>query len=255
MQEELKEPENRSEVDEPNLNDSLQDEAQEVERELTAAEKIFQNPTKTDLVLLLALTLVAVYGFALIPFRAVLLVDYPVLYTVLNGSNFSLLAHGANHSNSFGFLVLMIFVAAISAIKFIPLYYLLGRHWGQAFIEMSFPKRVPLWFRKLENFINRHTIIALALAFIPFSPIPATIILAIAGIQKVSFWKIFGATFIFLALQKTFYVYLGVTFGTVVQSTLMMIDRYVLWVTLALIVWLIISMNYSGKKKPKRVDS
>ncbi|MDO4927464.1 MAG: hypothetical protein Q3976_00125 [Corynebacterium sp.] len=206
-----------------------------------------RNPSKRDIWLYVALMALTIYSFAILPFRAALMVNQPVLYTVLTGSSLTLVTHGATRPEDFGFLGLMILISVISALKFVPIYYLIGRWWGEEFITLSFGNRQPLWWRKLENFIRTHIGWALFLCYIPFSPIPATIVVILAAMKNVSWWKVTGYLVIFIAVVKVFYTYLGIAFDQQVVETLRIVDRYILWITLGLLAWTIFMAN----RKPK----
>ena len=207
------------------------------------------KPQRMDLVLYGALIAMGIYGFALMPFRAVLLNTYTLQNVFLTGGSFSVLKLSAENPDRLGFLAFVVVVAALSMIKFLPLYYLMGRRWGQEFIDLSFANHPPLWFRKLENFIYKYPGFCLFLSFIPFSPIPATIIFAIGGIQKIKGWVLAGYAFVFAVMLKCFYVYLGLTFGEEVRNTLEVIDKYVMRITLALIAYMFISIWFKNRKK------
>lgn len=140
-------------------------------------------------------------------------------------------------------------VAAASHIKFMAVYFFMGKHWGQDFITWLFANHTPLWWRKLEGFVEKHLFLSLLLGFIPFSPIPATILVAIAGIRKLKGWVI-GLYIYLLAIgNKLFYLYLGLRFGEGVQPTLETIDRYMMQITLALIAYVFIMNWWRGSKK------
>lgn len=206
------------------------------------------HPDKKDKWLYGALMVIAVYGFAIIPFRAVLLLKHTLLHTFLTGSNLSVLILAAENSQRPAFLVFVIVIAALSTIKFYPLFYMMGKKWGPEFIDMSFGGHPPLWFRKLEGFIHRHLGFCMFLSFVPFSPIPATILVAIAGIEKVKNWVILGYAFIFAVMLKCFYLYLGLRFGPTIQDSLETIDKYVTRITLALIAWMFISIWWKNRR-------
>lgn len=206
------------------------------------------HPDKKDRLLYGALMLIAVYGFVVIPFRAVLLLKFTFLYTFLTGSNLSVLVLAAENAHRPVFLAFVVIVAALSAIKFYPLFYMMGAKWGPEFISMSFAGHPPLWFRKLEGFIRRHLGFCMFLSFVPFSPIPATILVAMAGIEKVKSWVIIGYSFIFAAMLKCFYLYLGLRFGPTIQDSLETIDKYVTRITFALIAWMFISIWWKNRR-------
>ncbi|MFV8381482.1 hypothetical protein [Corynebacterium hindlerae] len=219
---------------------------QEAHKELPS---FMQHPDKVDRILFATLMIMAIYGFALIPFRAVLLLEHTFLYTWLSGSSLSVLILAAQNPDRPVFLGFVVLVAALSMVKFLPLYYWMGKKWGPEFITMSFGGHPPRWFRKLEGFIYRRIDVSLFASYIPFSPIPATIVVAIGGIAKVKGWLVGIYVVVFATMLKCFYLYLGLRFGEGIQSSLETIDKYVMRITLALIAWMFISIWWKNKKK------
>lgn len=214
-----------------------------------ALPRFLVKPGKVDRWLLTALGIMTVYGLALIPFRAYLLVNHTFIYTLLTGSSLSVLSISAQTPNQPLLWAGLVTVAALSGIKFLVIYYLMGKHWGEEFISWIFASHTPLWYRKLEGFVQRHLYFCLFLAFIPFSPIPATILVAIAGIRKHRGWVVAGYVFLLALLLKCFYLYLGVTFGEGVQPVLMTIDRYMMQATLLLLAYMFFMVWFKNRKK------
>ncbi len=242
----------------PQTNDPVAKVDEQLEAEI-ATEKptpeipnFLANATKVDWVLFGALMAMTIYGLALIPFRGVLLLRYTFLNIFLTGGSFSVLSLGAQNSTNYSFLAIVVIVAALSMIKFLPIWYFLGARWGYEFVESSFGNKPPLWFRKLGNLVEKRSILCLFLAFIPFSPIPSTFVFVFAGIRKVKLWVMMMCAFIFALTLKLFFVYLGIVFGAEVIVTLRMIDKYIMYITFALLIWMFISIwkqNQTMQKK------
>ena len=89
-----------------------------------------REPDKIDKLLYASLMLVAVYGFAIIPFRAVLLLKYTFVHTWLTGSNLSVLILASENEDRPLFLFAVVVIAALSTIKFMPFFYWMGKKWG-----------------------------------------------------------------------------------------------------------------------------
>ncbi|AKE42107.1 hypothetical protein ACFLIN_09985 [Corynebacterium kutscheri] len=211
--------------------------------ELPQLPSFVQNPTKRDVGLYIAFTALTIYGFAIMPFRAALIVNQPVLYSFLTGSSLTMTAHGANNPTNYGFLAAMALVSTISGMKFLPVFYLAGKWWGEEFITLSFGKRQPLWWRKTQNFIRQHTGLSLFISYIPFVPIPPTIVIIIAAIKQVRWQVVTAYTFVYILILKIFYAWLGATFDQTVIDGLQVVDRYLLWITLALLGWTMFVAN------------
>ena len=92
-----------------------------------------------------------IYGLALLPVRAVLLIDYTFVYTVLSGSSLSVLALTAENEDNVGLIVAAVLVAAVSMVKFLPLFFLIGKRWGPSFIDYSFMGHPPLFAHPSDN--------------------------------------------------------------------------------------------------------
>ncbi|MBC6793572.1 hypothetical protein [Corynebacterium sp. LK26] len=207
-----------------------------------------REPDKIDKLLYASLMLVAVYGFAIIPFRAVLLLKYTFLHTWLTGSNLSVLILASENEDRPLFLFAVVVIAALSTIKFMPFFYWMGKKWGPEFITMSFGGHPPRWFKKMENFIYERIGLSVLASFVPFSPIPATIVVAIGGIAKVRGWVVGVYLFLCAAMLKCFYLYMGLKFGPSIQGSLQTIDRYVTYITFALIGWMFLSIWWKNRR-------
>lgn len=213
--------------------------------------RFLAHPSKVDKILWASMFAMSIYSLGLIPFRAIMLLDHTFLYTFLTGSNLSVLILAAENPSRPIFLAFVVLVAALSTIKFLPIFYYMGLRWGPEFIDMSFGGHPPKWFRKIEGFIYRHITPSLFLSFIPFSPIPATVLVAIGGITKVRAWRVGVSVFAFAVMLKCFYLYLGLRFGPTIQDSLETIDKYVMRITLALLAWMFISIWWRNKKGSK----
>lgn len=214
-----------------------------------ALPSFLTHPGKVDRWLLTALGLITVYSLALIPLRAYLLLNHTFLYTLLTGSSLSVLSIAARTPDQPLLWAGLVTVAALSAVKFLVVYFFMGKYWGQAFLDWIFSSHTPLWYRKLEGFVQRHIYFCLFLAFLPFSPIPATILVAIAGIRRLKGWAIAGYVFLLALLLKCLYLYLGVTFGEEIKPVLMTIDRYMMQATLALMAYMFLVIWFKNRKK------
>lgn len=180
------------------------------------------------------------YSMILIPFRAMLLVHHAFLYTALTGSGLSVLSLAAHNAHRPAFLGITIFVAALSAVKFLPIYYLIGWRSGPEFIDMLFGGKVPMWYRTLESLVARRLGFCLFLSYLPFSPIPSPVLVAIGGVRRRHPVFVGACVFLFASMLKCFYLYLGLQFGEEARATLDTVNRYLTWVTVALVVYFVV---------------
>ncbi|MFW0111851.1 DedA family protein [Rothia sp. CCM 9416] len=209
------------------------------------------NPGRTDKILLGMLGFMTLFWMAFIPMKAFLLVEHPWVLALVTGSGFGTLSAVAQSPGQYLQWAVLIALVALSHIKFLAVYFLIGKHWGQEFITWVFSNRTPLWYRALEGFVQRHLWISLFLCFIPFSPVPATLMVAIAGIRRVRGWTVGIYLYGLALLNKSFYLYLGAHFGENIQPTLKIIDRYMMQITLALLLYVFVVNWWKGSKKQK----
>ncbi|MDO4897981.1 MAG: hypothetical protein Q3965_01625 [Rothia sp. (in: high G+C Gram-positive bacteria)] len=217
-----------------------------------ALPSFLTHPGTVDKWLLGALAFMTIYSLALIPARAYLIVNLPWLLSLLTGSGLGLLITAAQNTDQPLLWGSLAVAAGLSTIKFMVVYFFMGKHWGQAFIDWIFASHTPLWYRKLEGFVQRHLLLCLFLSFIPFSPIPATILVAIAGIRTMNGWLVFAYCYLLALANKCFYLYLGLTFGEGVQPTLQTIDKYMMQITLVLLAYVFVVNWWKGSKKARQ---
>lgn len=219
-----------------------------------ALPPFLMSPGTVDKILLSLLGFMTIFSLAIIPTRAFLLVEHPWALSLLTGSGLGVLITVAQNSHQYLLWGALAVAAALSHIKFMAVYFFMGKYWGQDFISWIFASHTPLWYRKLEGFVERHLLVSLLLGFIPFSPIPATLLVAIAGIRKMKGWVIGIYIYALALLNKCFYLYLGATFGEGIQPTLKTIDRYMMQITLALLLYVVVVNWWKGYKKQNQAQ-
>ncbi|UWE68938.1 hypothetical protein NY056_08935 [Corynebacterium diphtheriae bv. gravis] len=62
-------------------------------------------------------------------------------------------------------------------------------------------------------------------------------------------WLIGGLAFICAIALKSFYTYLGLRFGMEVQGVLEQANRYINWITIALLAWMFIQIWWKQRKQ------
>lgn len=204
-----------------------------------AMEEFISRMDRKDYLLVALCTLFGLYSLALLPFKPHLLVNHTELYTALTGSSTGLIMIGSNAALHGSSWLPWLAAATVVANLIAPVFYLMGWRWGDKVLLMLFPRDTPRWFRRLEGFIRRNPGVSLFACFIPFSPLPTTIILALMGVERVR-WYLTGAyVLVFTLLAKGFYLYLGFRFGEPVADVVRQVDKYMLFITLAIVFYVI----------------
>lgn len=205
---------------------------------------------KVDKILLSCFLGISIFHLALLPFRAILLTQAPLLSVFLTGGSFSTIAVAVQHRDNYIVLVLLAVLSALSSVKFLPLYYFMGKRWGAGFLDLIFKSHKPFWFRKFEGFIFKYPALSLGLSYVPFCPLSPALIVAISGITRVKGKKIVGFVLFYALLLKSCYITLSIIFGEVVIEVLQIIDKYTLWITFALLAWVMFVSFRSELKNP-----
>lgn len=220
------------------------------------------HPDRTDKILFAALLLMGLWSVVIIPLRAWLLTQ-PLAYTLLVGGYTSAVVAGANASIGNGLVVVYLLCSVIGAVKFMPIYWAMGRKWGTEFIDMSLeymPRAHRIFRRAVENESPRllaGTVALIPVAYLP-GPVPGSVLNAVAGLLKIRFWVVLAINVVSILVVNGLMMWLGYTFGEQVLDIVNVINRYLLWITLALVAVAVFQArrrNRSGKKGVKNPDT
>lgn len=215
--------------------------------------KFLTNPEKTDIILFALLMGMAAYSMAMIPLRAWLMTE-PLFYSLLVGGYTSAVISGANVSVGNGHFVVYLVCAIIGAIKFMPIYWYMGKRWGMEFIDMSLqymPRAHRIFQQAVKSKSSRTT--AWTLGLIPLGylpgPIPGTVLNAVAGLLKVGLPLMLLINAVSIVVVNSLMMWLGYSFGDPVLEVVDVINRYMLWFTLGLLALVFFQAWRRSKKK------
>jgi membrane protein DedA with SNARE-associated domain len=220
------------------------------------------QPDRTDKILFAALLLMGVWSVVIIPLRAWLLTQ-PLMYTLLVGGYTSAVVAGANASVGNGLLVVYLLCSVVGAVKFMPVYWLMGRKWGMEFIDMSLqymPRAHRVFRRAVANESPRllgGTVALIPASYLP-GPVPGSVVNAVAGLLKIRFWVVLAINVASILVVNGLMMWLGHTFGEQVLEVVNVINRYMLWITLALVAVAVFQARRrarSGKKDVTNPDT
>ena len=208
-----------------------------------------KNPAPLDKALFVALMLMGVYSMALIAMRAFLL-SHPLAYALMVGGYTSATISGANASVGQGTWWVYLACTLVGALKFVPVYWLMGRRWGMEFIDMSllYMPRVHRFFKKaLTNESGKTKAIILGLLPLGYAPgpVPGTVLNAVAGLLKVGLGAVLALNVLSVLAINGLFMWLGWTFGDQVLDIVEVVNRYLLWITLGLLALMV----FQARKK------
>lgn len=218
------------------MNMSTQDTKKKEEPELPG---FLAHPDRWDKILFAALLIMGLWSLVLIPLRAWLL-THPLIYTLMVGGYTSAVVSGANASVGNGHWLVFLLCSVIGAVKFMPVYWAMGRKWGMEFIDMSLqymPRAHRFFQRAVKSESTR--MYAGTLAFIPLGylpgPVPNTVVNAVAGLLKIRFWIMLIVNVLSILAVNGLFMWLGYTYGDRVLEVVEVVNRYLLWITLGLV--------------------
>lgn len=213
------------------------------------------KPTRSDLACFAWISVFAVYGLALLPFRAVLLTQ-PFLAAVLTGGRTGVVMIGAlaaiGQAPGWPFWLL---VATLSIVKFDWIYFWAGRLWGRGVFEMAAGKsaRARRNAERAEKLALKYSVLALFLTYLPI-PLPAAIIYATLGAAGMRWRKFFAWDLIFAVLMQALYFYIGYRIGEPAVEVVAQYGKYLWYVTLAILAGMIIAAIWRSSQK-KRAEA
>lgn len=221
------------------LSDMQEPVEQRPEQKETELPSFMADPKRLDIILFVLLLAMGIFSLGLIPLRAWLLTE-PLAYSLLVGGYTSAVVSGANASVGNGQVLVYLLCSVVGAIKFMPVYWLMGRRWGMEFIDMSLqymPRAHRVFQRSVESESSRTLGVVLALiplGYLP-GPVPGTVLNAVAGLLKIRFVVMIVVNVLSILAVNGLMMWLGFHFGEQVLSVVEVVNRYLLWVTLALL--------------------
>ncbi|WP_017543212.1 DedA family protein [Nocardiopsis prasina] len=175
--------------------------------------------------LLLALT---------IPLRPLLIADHPVLLAAITGSYAAIGAGGAFAGAGQGTLWVIVLAGVVGKVKLNWFFWWLGRHWGVRIIRFMAPtdraQRFAERLRAMNPWVLR---VLVVFAYLP--GVPSQIVCVLAGTSGMRL-RTYVLMDVLGALMVTSTVaHIGFSSGRTGVDIVLLIDRYALWIMVALI--------------------
>lgn len=187
---------------------------------------------------------------ATMPIRPFLLASHPVALSAVTGSLSAIGAGAAFARIGQGELWLVIAAGVFGMIKFDWLFWLAGRRWGAKIIELWAPGELAKRFvARIRSWPRWAMPLAVVVAALPGVPAPA--VFAVAGLGGMGLVRFLLFDAIGAALITGLVAGLGYGVGQHAVDLVLMIDKYALWITLALVVVVSVKAGYRGHREEK----
>ena len=207
-----------------------------------------------DKLLLFIIIGVPLIYLGLMPLRPWMLVNAPVVQEFINGAKTSIVAAAAYARVGEIPLWLVIVAGFVGMAKLDWAFWLAGRRWGDGVLRLFAQnerqlkrinqlKKIPNWALFLMTLISR------------CPGIPGTLVYLVAGWTRMRLSLFLVADLLGCLIFTLIWTFLGYQLGEVAVDILEVIDKYALWLTLALIVGIFAISFFKEYRKQKKAEA
>ena len=220
-----------------------------------AAIKPWQGKAQgLDKLLLFIIIGVPLIYLGLMPLRPWMLVNAPVVQEFINGAKTSIVAAAAYARVGEIPLWLVIVAGFVGMAKLDWAFWLAGRRWGEGVLRLFAQnerqlkrinqlKKIPYWALFLMTLISR------------CPGIPGTLVYLVAGWTRMRLSLFLVADLLGCLIFTLIWTFLGYQLGEAAVDILKVIDKYALWLTLALIVGIFAISFFKEYRKQKKAEA
>ena len=220
-----------------------------------AAIKPWQGKAQgLDKLLLFIIIGVPLIYLGLMPLRPWMLVNAPVVQEFINGAKTSIVAAAAYARVGEIPLWLVIVAGFVGMSKLDWAFWLAGRRWGDGVLRLFAQnerqlkrinqlKKIPNWALFLMTLISR------------CPGIPGTLVYLVAGWTRMRLSLFLVADLLGCLIFTLIWTFLGYQLGEAAVDILKVIDKYALWLTLALIVGIFAISFFKEYRKQKKAEA
>lgn len=208
------------------------------------------KPTTGDKVLLGSMFAISAFFLALTPLKPFLIAHHPLLLALVTGNTSAVGAAAAFARVGNASLWLVILCGTLGSMKFDWLFWLMGRRWGSRVLRLF--ASTPKMRERVENAEHLPRWVAYIAVFAGVLPgVPTALAYAFAGWQKMRLWAFLLINGLSSLLWVSLVAWLGYAAGQSAVDVILKIDKYALWVSMAII----FAMAFWGARKQQAVGS
>lgn len=206
-----------------------------------------------DKLLLFLIIGIPLIYLALMPLRPWMLVNAPVLQEFINGAKTAVVAAGAYARVGDIPLWLVVVAGFVGMAKFDWAFWLAGRRWGDGVLRLFAQnerqlkrieslKRIPNWALFLMTVVSR------------CPGVPGTLVYLVAGWTRMRLSLFLVADLLGCLLFTIIWTTLGYQLGETAVDVLKVVDKYALWLTLAIILGIFVITYIREYRKQKSAE-
>lgn len=202
---------------------------------------------------LLGLTMA--FGLVMLPLRPVVLGLAPLALVALTGSRTGLVACGALAATGQTWMApVALVIGVVSLVKFDPVFWWAGRLWGDWFIASMVGPSAGAQKRakRAERLTRRYDVLAIAVTFIPFVPIPRSIVLAVLGTSGTSLRRFLAIDLVCAVALQTTWLYLGWRIGEPAVHLLDEFAKYSWYLTGAIVLFVVVASMRAARAEQRK---
>jgi len=186
-----------------------------------------------DKAILILAGLFMVYNIGLRIYTPFLIAEHSLLLTFLSGSSASIGAAAAFAKVESTPLLAPIVLGTLGGMKFLWLFWWAGRRWGNKIIEVVSPSpKIAQRFLKLKE---KKGLGAILLLVSDLPGVPSMLIILLVGWQKMKLWVFLLLSFVASSVWVIVVALAGYQSGQIGVDIVMAVDKYALWVSIAII--------------------
>lgn len=209
-----------------------------------------KQPTRADLWCWAGIAAIGIYALILLPLRPVLLGYTPYVLAAISGSRTAVVMIGALAATGNPWWWLGWILATISLIKFDWVYFWAGKLWGRGLLltMTGDSPRTRRRYERVERWALKWSVPMVVVAFLPI-PLPRPIIHATVGMAGMTWRTFIIVELISAAVLQALYMSLGYAIGEPAVRLMEEYARYMLWLSAAILVVMVIGMVWRARRK------
>lgn len=211
------------------------------------------RPTRSDLLCWAGIALSGFLTLGTVALRPVLLAQNPLALAALSGSRIVMVTIGALAAvGRMDLWWLGLVLATLSVVKYDPLFWWAGRLWGQGLLRVLTASSSPRASRaaaRAERLAARWGVLAILLTYV-VPLVPSTVVSATVGAAGMSLRRFMLVNLAGAFATRCLFLYLGYRIGQPVVDVLETVDRYLLWLSLGLVVVVVAGVVRSSRTRP-----